>query len=103
VERGPPYPRRTRRRAPGAVYGRALYMAGRCIWPGAVYGRALYMATLAAIQHNQKIRTFYQRLVDRGKEAKVALIAAARKLLVILNTMLKNQMPWQPNHSPATA
>jgi len=86
VERGPPYPRRTRQRAPGAVYGRALYMA-----------------TLAAIQHNQKIRTFYQRLVDRGKEAKVALIAAARKLLVILNTMLKNQMPWQPNHSPATA
>lgn len=65
--------------------------------------RALYMATLAAIQHNQKIRAFYRRLVDRGKEAKVALIAAARKLLVVLNTMLKNQTSWQPDHSPATA
>lgn len=49
--------------------------------------RALYMATLAAIQHNRKIRAFYRRLVDRGKEAKVALIAAARKLLVILNAV----------------
>ena len=46
---------------------------------------------------------FYERLIDRGKEAKGALIAAARTLLVILNTMLKNQTAWQPDHSPATA
>jgi len=65
--------------------------------------RALYMATLSCIQHNDRIQSFYQRLVDKGKEAKVALIAAARKLLVILNTMLKDQSRWQPNHSPATA
>jgi len=65
--------------------------------------RTLYMATLSCIQHNDRIQSFYQRLVDKGKEAKVALIAAARKLLVILNTMLKNQSRWQPNHSPATA
>lgn len=64
---------------------------------------ALYMATLACLRHNDRIRSFYQRLVDRGKEAKVALLAAARKLLVILNTMLKNQTPWQPDHSPAAA
>lgn len=65
--------------------------------------QALYMATLSCIQHNEKIRTFYHRLLERGKEKKVALIAAARKLLVILNTMLKNQTPWQPEHSPASA
>lgn len=64
---------------------------------------ALYMATLACLRHNDRIRSFYQRLVDRGKEAKVALLAAARKLLVILNTMLKNQTPWQPDHSPSAA
>lgn len=63
--------------------------------------RALYMATLSCVQHNDRIRSFYERLVDRGKEAKVALIAAARKLLVILNTMPKNQTAWQPEHSPA--
>jgi hypothetical protein len=61
------------------------------------------MATLSCIQHNEKIRTFYHRLLEKGKEKKVALIAAARKLLVILNTMLKNQTPWQPEHSPASA
>jgi len=65
--------------------------------------RALYMATLSCVQHNDRIQAFCQRLVDRGKEAKVALIAAARKLLAILNTMLKNQTAWQPDHSPATA
>lgn len=65
--------------------------------------RALYMATVACVQHNDRIGAFYRRLVDRGKEAKVALIAAARKLLVILNTMLKNQTEWRPEHSPATA
>jgi transposase len=65
--------------------------------------RALYMATLSCVQHNDRIRSFYKRLIERGKEAKVALIAAARKLLVILNTMLKNQTAWQPDHSPAAA
>jgi transposase len=65
--------------------------------------QALYMATLSCIQHNEKIKTFYHRLLDKGKEKKVALIAAARKLLVILNTMLKNQTRWDPNHSPTAA
>ena len=63
----------------------------------------LYMATMTAIQHNQRIRQFYQRLRDRGKGGKVALIAAMRKLLVILNTMMKTETPWQPDHSPAHA
>lgn len=65
--------------------------------------QAIYMATLSCIQHNEKIKNFYHRLLDNGKEKKVALIAAARKLLVILNTMLKNQTRWDPNHSPAAA
>lgn len=64
---------------------------------------APFMATLACLRHNDRIRSFYQRLVDRGKEAKGALLAGARKLLVILNTMLKNQTLWQPDHSPSAA
>ena len=65
--------------------------------------QALYMSTLSCIQHNEKIKNFYHRLLEKGKEKKVALVAAARKLLVILNTMLKNQTAWDPNHSSATA
>jgi transposase len=45
------------------------------------------MATLAATRCNQKIREFYDRLVDRGKAKKTALVACMRKLLVIMNTI----------------
>jgi transposase len=65
--------------------------------------QALYMATLSCIQHNERIKNFFHRLLEKVKERKVALIAAARKHLVILNTMLKNQTRRQPNHSPASA
>jgi hypothetical protein len=54
-------------------------------------------------RHGDRIKNFYQRLLDKGREKKVTLIAAARKLLVILNTMLKNQTTWDPNHSPTAA
>ena len=47
------------------------------------------MATLSAIRYNKPIRTFYQRLVANGKLKKVALVACMRKLLVILNAMVK--------------
>lgn len=57
---------------------------------------ALYMATLVAIRHNPKIRTYYQRLVESGKKKIVALVAAMRKLLIILNIMLQRNQPWQP-------
>lgn len=63
----------------------------------------LYMATMAATQHNRRIRRFYRRLRERGKKAKVALVAAMRKLLVILNTMMKTGTPWQPDHQPTHA
>lgn len=50
---------------------------------------ALYMATLVAVRHNQTLKEFYQRLRDNGKKPKVALTACMRKLLVILNAILR--------------
>jgi transposase len=57
----------------------------------------LYMATLSAKKHNPFIRTFYERLLRHGKEKKVALTACMRKLLVILNAMLRTNQPWRPH------
>jgi transposase len=61
--------------------------------------QALYMATLSATRHNPVIRAFYQRLLARGKAKKVALIACMRKLLTILNAIVKKQQPWCPQAS----
>lgn len=55
----------------------------------------LYMAALVAARHNPTIREFYQRLIQRGKPKKVALVACMRKLLTILNLMVRNKQPWQ--------
>ncbi len=52
---------------------------------------ALYMATLSAVKHNPRIRAFYQHLLTKGKEKKVALTACMRKLIVILNAMLQQK------------
>lgn len=52
--------------------------------------RVLYMAAVTASQHNPILKAFYQRLRQRGKSAKVALIAVARKLIELLNLLLKN-------------
>jgi transposase len=69
----------------------------RHIWGGrTVVRQALYMATVVAVHHNPVIRAFYQRLRHAGKPGKVALIAAMRKLLTILNAMLKHQTAWAP-------
>lgn len=57
----------------------------------------LYMAVVgAATQHNPVLKAYYQRLRARGKEAKVAIIACMRKLIVILNTMIARDQPWSP-------
>lgn len=56
--------------------------------------RVLYMATLVATQRNEKIRAHYQQLLARGKAKKLALVACMRKLLTILNTLLKNDVLW---------
>lgn len=67
----------------------------RSIWGGRSRVRAvLYMSTLSAIRYNPVIKAFYQRLCQAGKPAKVALTACMRKLLTILNAILKHRQPW---------
>ena len=67
----------------------------RTVWGGRARGRAsLYMGTLTASRCNPVIRDFYQRLLVAGKPKKLALTACMRKLLVILNSMLKHRSPW---------
>jgi transposase len=56
--------------------------------------RVLYMATLTATVRNPAIKTFYQRLITAGKLPKVALVACMRKLLTVLNAMVRNNKPW---------
>jgi transposase len=69
----------------------------RTVWGGRAEVRAvLYMATLAATRFNPVIQSVYQRLLAAGKPKKVALVACMRKLLVILNAMLKHHAPWRP-------
>jgi transposase len=58
--------------------------------------RALYMATVAATTHNPVMRAFYKRLRDAGKLPKVALVASMRKMLTILNAMVRNNQTWDP-------
>jgi transposase len=58
--------------------------------------RVLYSATVASVRCNPVLRPFYQRLRASGKPAKVALVAAMHKMLLILNAMLKTQTPWRP-------
>ncbi len=55
----------------------------------------LYMAMLCAIQHNPVMRHFYQHLVSQGKHKKVALTACMRKMITILNAMVRDRRPWQ--------
>lgn len=70
----------------------------RTIWGGRADVRAaLYMAALSASRHNPVIREFYHRLLAAGKLKKVALTACIRKLLTILNAMVKNNARWNPN------
>lgn len=57
---------------------------------------ALYMASISAIRFNPAIKAFYQRLRASGKPAKVAITAAMRKLLIIANTIIKQNRPWRP-------
>jgi transposase len=55
----------------------------------------LYMAALAAIRHNPVIRATYQRLVNRGRPKKVAIVACLRQLLTILNAIVRTKSPWK--------
>jgi len=76
----------------------------RSTWGGrASVRKALYMAALSATRCNRRIRAFYDRLVDRGKAKKTALVACMRKLLVIMNTMMKNGTQWNPEYQASSA
>lgn len=69
----------------------------RSIYGGRAAARqALYMATLTAVRCNVSIKAFYQRLLKHGKPKMVALVAAMRKLLIILNSLIKSGSSWQP-------
>jgi len=71
------------------------YRGKRSIWGGRASARAvLYMATLSAIRSNAALRGFYRRLVANGKPKKVALTATMRKLLTILNALVRDRRPW---------
>lgn len=69
----------------------------RTIWGGRASVRtALYMATLVAVRYNPVLRAFYESLLARGKAKMTALVACMRKMLTILNAMLKHNQPWSP-------
>ncbi len=72
----------------------------RTVWGGRAQVRApLFMCTLVAVRHNPVLKVFYQRLRAAGKAPKVALTACMRKLLTILNAMLKHRTPWRTGHA----
>jgi len=78
------------------------YRGRRSIWGGrAGVRRTLYMAAPSARRHNPVIREFYERLAAAGKPGKVALVACMRKLLTILNAMLRDAAFWDPQRGLA--
>ena len=77
------------------------WRGSRHIWGGRATVRApLFMATLSAIRFNPAIKSFYRRLLSAGKAPKVAIVACMRKLLTILNVMVKTQTSWRIVQSP---
>ena len=70
----------------------------RMIWGGrACVRNALYMAAISASRFNPVIKAFYDRLIKAGKLHKVAIVACMRKMLTILNAMIRSNKSWQPN------
>jgi transposase len=97
------------RRAIAALVGLAPFNrdSGKMRGRRSIYGgRArirtlLYMAATAAVRSNPVIRAFYERLKSRGKPHKVAMVACMRKMLTILNAMVRESTPWTPERNPA--
>src|SRR5262249_35673005 len=88
-------------RESGTFPGRRFIPGGR-----ATVRSVLYMSALVATRRNDVIRTFYQRLLAAGKPKKLALVACMRKLLTILNTMVRTGQRWlvsRPNDEPVPA
>lgn len=72
------------------------YRGTRSTWGGrATVRTAIYMATLSATRHNPVIKAHYEKLIANGKRKKVALVACMRKLICILNAILRDQEPWK--------
>jgi transposase len=92
------------RRSAASLVGLAPFTQQSGQWRGKAFisgGRrsvraALFVATMAAVRHNPAIRAFRQRLLAAGKPKMVAMIACMRKLLTILNAVVRDQRPWQP-------
>ena len=78
----------------GLIKGRRTISGGR-----APVRAGLAMAALVAIRHNPPLRAFDQRLIAAGQAKQLALTAAMRKLLVILNAMLRDRQPWRAPQS----
>ena len=85
-----------RARDSGTVRGARTIFGGR-----AEVRTALYMASLSAMRSNPELRAFYRRLKAAGKAAKLALTAVSRKLLTILNAMVRDMTPWEPKKTAA--
>jgi transposase len=78
------------------------FRGSRTIWGGRAHVRAtLYMSALVAVRYNPVLKTFYEHLRAAVKPAKVALTAGMRKLLTILNALVKHHIPWQPQEVPS--
>jgi transposase len=91
------------RRQAAALAGLAPFTQKSGKWRGKSFisgGRssirsALFLASLSAARHNPQLRLFHQRLIAAGKPKMVALVAVARKLVILLNAILRDQTPWQ--------
>ncbi len=78
----------------GSLRGRRHIRGGR-----ASVRTVLFMAMLSAVQHNSVIKATYQRMLSAGKLKKVALVACMRKMITILNAMLRDHTPWRHNYA----
>jgi transposase len=90
-----------RAREAGSIVGCAPFTRQSGLWKGKSFisgGRPAArsaLSALVAMQHNPQMKGFYERLVGAGKAKKVALIAVARKLAVLLNAILRDKRPWR--------
>jgi transposase len=74
----------------------------RIIGGKAAVRKALYLCALSASKHNPKLKLFYNKLIEQGKKPKVALIAVARKLIVIINSLVAHKTTWDESYEKNT-
>jgi transposase len=82
----------------GTLRGRRMIVGGR-----AAVRSALYLSALSAVRHNPALKAFYERLLAAGKAKKLALVAAAHKLLTMADAILRSNRPWDPAKAGARA